>query len=214
MANNNNNLYNQILTRDKELAPSSYYFSFYDANYPNGDRVFYSRLQSGRCRADNKNGNRCRKRCVIGVEFCSSHLPIYMNLQIRPSEYGSGLFAYDPDANDNDIIFRKGDKVCNYEGQILTAQGLIDRYGQRTAPYGIRVNNNSFIDSAVLRGIGSMINHRNANPNVEFKLNARQQNIFLKATRNIRQNQQLFVDYGDEYHLHDDHRTRKYPTLY
>lgn len=204
---------NNKVNRNPELAPSSYYFSFYDDN---GDRTFYSRMFSGQCRADIKNGNRCRRRCVIGIEFCHSHLPTEMKLQIRDSEYGLGLFAYDPTAEDNEIVFRKGDKVCNYEGEILSQQELTDRYALNTAPYGMTVSANRKIDSALRRGIGSMINHGTTQQqrNVAFILDNRRQTISLRATKNIRQNAQLYVSYGDNYNFDENFQTRKYPTLY
>jgi hypothetical protein len=77
-----------------ESGPSSYWFSFYDAD---GDRIFHSRMFSGRCESVKANGQRCKRRCVIGVEYCNTHLPKEKKLQIRQSNIangGKGLFAH------------------------------------------------------------------------------------------------------------------------
>jgi hypothetical protein len=213
--NNNNDNVNQLVNRPPHLAPSSYWFSFYDDDYPTGNRIFYSRLFSGRCRANNKNGNRCNKRCVIGIEFCHNHMPSVLHLQIRPSEYGLGLFAYNPNAGDNDVVFKKDQKIVNYEGEFLTNDELNTRYDFNNAPYGMTVNHQRNIDSALHRGVGSMINHGNAQQNnVRFVKDNARQRVILKATKTIRNNQQLYANYGNLYEFHDDHRTRKYKTLY
>lgn len=218
--NNNNNVnVNALVNRPPELAPSSYYFSFYDDEFPQGNRIFYSRLYSGRCRANNKNGNRCNKRCVIGIEFCHTHMPSLLNVQIRDAgPLGLGLFAYNPNIGENDIVFRKNQKIVNYEGEVLTNDQINDRYDWNNAPYAMQVgnaHNARNIDGAIHRGIGTMINHgTHMQSNVIFQHDRARHRVLLKAKKNIRNNQQLFANYGDAYEFHDAHRTRKYKTLY
>jgi hypothetical protein len=204
-----------LIKRDPELAPSSYHFSCYDGNLPNANRVFYSRLFSGQCRADKKNGERCTKRCVIGIEFCHIHMPSVLHLQIRNAgNMGLGLFAYNPNLELNAIVFERNDVIIPYEGEALTEQELNDRYDRKSAPYAMEMGDTAInIDGAIHRGIGTMINHANKQQsNVIFLHDEDNNRIILSATKPIKNNQQLFANYGNRYKFKDDHRTRKYPT--
>jgi hypothetical protein len=39
----------------------------------------------------------------------------------------------------NDIIFRTGSKIIAYDGELVNSDALEDRYGDKTAPYGIHI---------------------------------------------------------------------------
>lgn len=201
-----------------EIAPSSYYFSYYD---PQFNRTFYSRMMSGRCRANTKRGPQCKKRCCIGIEYCRSHLPIVKHLQIQKSTIpnaGLGLFAHRENAVPNAIVFKKNQTIIPYEGEIIDAEELIDRYGQYTAPYGLQIYNDEYVDGALRRGVGNIANQRPNHNNCRLVMDHRNHRAVLKATKNIRQDQEIFCDYGDDYHLPEDegfhYYTKPYPTMY
>ena len=179
-----------------ELAPSSYYFSFYD---PQFNRIFYSRMVSGRCRANTKRGTQCRKRCCIGIEYCHSHLPIVKKLTIKKSTIpnaGQGLFAHKENGANNEIIFRTGQTIIPYEGEIIDNDERYERYREYTAPYGLQINENEAVDAATHRGVGSLANRNPGHNNARFTIDNRNHRGVLKATRNIRQDQEIFVSYG------------------
>jgi hypothetical protein len=200
------------------LQPSSYYFSYYD---PQFDRIFHSRMLSSQCQFIKKNGERCKKKCCIGIEYCRPHLTQKKNLQIRKSTIpngGLGLFAYKEYTADNTIIFKKGDKICEYEGELLTAEQINERYHGLTAPYSVALNQNQFVDSSLERGIGSLSNTKPNHNNASFVIDNRNHKASIKATVNIKQNQEIFLSYGRSYKMPNEENvhyyTRGYNTKY
>lgn len=103
----------------------------------NNETTFQCVLNSQQCEANGKNGRRCGRRCIIGAPLCASHLMYMMHLKIMPSQVpavqafnGKGLFAYDPTQPAGAVVFRVGDTICKYEGEILTDQQIDQRYGE------------------------------------------------------------------------------------
>jgi len=112
----NNKYYISVsILMNNDFQPSSYYFTYYDNHF---DRIFYGRLLSGRCMANTVKGVRCKRRCVIGFEYCRDHLVTEKCLQIRRRRW-SRLFAHEENAPPNTIVFEKGDTICQYNGQHL-----------------------------------------------------------------------------------------------
>ena len=121
------------------------------------------------------------------------------------------MFANEPGHRD-DIVFHgarqtrygrvAGDTICPYNGQVINTHQLEQRYGEQTAPYAIRVKDNKYEDAALQRGIGSLANHKpRAQSNTEFVVS--RDHINLRATKNIRNGQELFVSYGNDYHFNE-----------
>ncbi len=170
------------------------------------DVSFKCNLQCKRCEYINHETNqRCKRTSCIGFEYCWQHTIKEKKLKIKKSSIhnaGKGLFAWDPTEDANAIIFRKGDTIIQYKGETITPQQLDQRYGvDGIAPYGIRVSRPRVhhIDSACLRGIASLINHkRRSDTNVEFSQTG---NVVAKKT--IRNKQELFVFYGGDYNLNE-----------
>ena len=177
-----------------------YYFTFQVA-----DELFFEcPLVCKRCDGITKAGTRCKRQTCIGNELCWTHLLSLHNLRVKDTgeARGKGLFALSPRGRPGDVIFRRSQKIIHYGGEPVTDEELTRRYGDHTAPYGIAGQGGRFWDGACNRGIGSMANHNNR-PNAVFRYNARQRAIFLYATKTIRYNEEIFVNYGDEYILHD-----------
>ncbi len=176
--------------------PSSQYFKF----YVNDELQFYLRLDARRCRGTSRNGQQCRRSTVIGCPFCRDHLKSAKHLEIKPSTIpnaGLGLFAYHPA---QDIVFREGDTIVRYEGEAISRAELQDRYGDKTAPYAFSLSTNRAIDAAGHRGIGSLANRAPpaSRNNATFTSTG-----LVKATRNIRHGQEIFLAYGPSYRLHE-----------
>jgi hypothetical protein len=199
--------------------PTYFHFHFHNPAEPQDDINFNGQLVSQRCNFIKTHGSQCKRRCVIGLPCCHSHLPIKYHIQVKPSHIpgaNKGLFAYDKTKGANDIVFKgrrdthytsvPGQKICPYFGEVLTNAELDQRYGNLTAPYGIQVAQDRYEDAALKRGVGSLINHKPSNQaNCEFfKTNNL---IELRAKKNIRNGQELYVNYGNDYSLHDDHVT-------
>jgi len=185
----------------------------------NDETTFQCVLQSQQCDGvNNKNGRRCGRRCIIGTPLCATHLMYNMRLKIMPSQVpavqafnGKGLFAYDPNLPAGAVVFKKGDVICRYEGEILTDQQIDQRYGDEyTAPYALEEKKNRNIDCSCKRGIGSLCNHSTTQDNVEFRRGytgrgvQRRNYINVKAKRIIYNRQELLVNYGNEYTFDDD----------
>lgn len=175
---------------------------------------FRCKIQCGQCDHIKPDGERCRNRVCIGFPTCWIHSKITYGVKVKDSlEVNSekGLFA----TRD----FETGDWICPYSGELITNQCLEARYpGDRTAPYAVsRASDNLYIDSACVRGIGSMANGRFKRDgfsrnrclhNAEI-VTRRGAGIWLKAIRDIEEGDEIFVYYGDEYRLDLDHNTKR-----
>lgn len=168
-----------------------------------GDQ-FECNLESRRCQYTNPTTNRrCGRTVVIGLPNCWQHTLLNDNLRIKESNIpnaGKGLFALDKKAPANKVIFKPREKITNYEGQLLTKEQSFDRYGDKTAPYGLLLNDRYDIDSACSRGIGALINH-SRRPNAAFVTN--RQGAKVVALKRIRNNQEIFANYGRAYRFNE-----------
>jgi hypothetical protein len=101
-------------------------------------------------------------------------------------------------AGPNEVIFRAGDAITPYGGQRVT-QAVIDRrYGDYTARYGIKVSSRVFENGACKRGVGTLANHADGDrANAEFVNDRGVSKLY--ATKDIRNGQEILVNYGDEY---------------
>lgn len=115
------------------------------------------------------------------------------------------MFAMLPNDNSNDIVFRKGDTIIDYVGEILNVDAVNARYGEdNTAPYTIQVGKDAFIDCACKRGVGSTTNCNKGHHNATFSTNQRNQTAKLVATKNIRNGDEVFVSYGSDYRFEEN----------
>jgi hypothetical protein len=160
-------------------------------------------LSNFRCAGLNKNGVQCGRNVIIGLPLCFQHTASVYHLKIKKSTIpnaGMGLFAFDKTKEPNDIVFKANQKICPYFGEVVTKEILDERYDIHTAPYGIVVsaNQNKYEDGAIQRGIGSLLNHKvRSQTNCKFTNNYR--HITISATKNIRNGQELFINYGRDY---------------
>lgn len=198
--------------------PQFFHFEFKDAQHPEDDLRFDGQLHSHQCTFIKTDGARCRRRCVIGLPCCFSHIGPKYKLKIAPSTIpgaGKGLFAYDRTKGPDDIVFKgprpsryainkTGDKICPYHGEAITPEQAQERYGDHTAPYAVLVNQRKIEDAALERGAGSLINAKpRVSANCEFVHSRDGQSMSIFARKNIRNNQELFLNYGAAYELHE-----------
>lgn len=164
--------------------------------YVNHAMTFQCQLESQQCEGLNRKGNQCRNRCVIGTPRCWVHLLKDNKVRIKQSQFGKGLFAMDIDKGPNEVVFKKNHTIVQYTGEIINRDELERRYGMYTAPYAVQQDADTFIDSACSRGVGSLINHQpEARANCRFSY-GRNNNIQVKATKNIRNGQELYLNYN------------------
>ena len=193
-----------------------YIFTFYIHHHIR----FRAQMLTKECICHSANHMRCRNKTVIGSPYCWVHLLYQRHLRIKDSNIhhaGKGLFALNKDAGENEIIFRKGTNIIRYDGEIIDHQELNRRYGDFTAPYGIEISQNRFEDGALERGAGTLINHTTRDrANCKFIISKNNRDdtlnhkIVIRATKNIRNGQELLASYGGNYRLNEpqtDYRT-------
>jgi hypothetical protein len=173
--------------------------------------VFEGDLKGHRCDGLKKDGTRCTRMIKIGHTFCFQHRK---NLKVEDSqleEAGKGLWVRSKTHGDDEIVFRKGDMITRYNGEIITPRVLKARYGQYTAPYGVELNNGNTEDASLVRGLGSLINHKpTREANCELIQPRGRNYVVIKAKKNIRNNKELFLSYGRQYKFDDHISTTKY----
>lgn len=183
---------------------SAYKFTFKH----DGDTMFDCYLNAYICQAINKNGSRCKRTTTIGAPYCHTHLLYNKHLKVKESTIpnaGKGVFAINPKKQAGELVFKRGDTIAPYMGEYLTNEELENRYDDLTAPYGISVSKTHNRDGACDRGIGSLINHKpQAQANVRFSLNSQNKTISIKASKNIRNGDELFVNYGQAYNFNEN----------
>lgn len=179
-----------------------------------GEEYFSANVESFQCVDHTKAGHRCTRTTVIGSPFCYTHLLYQHHLRIKPSTLpnsGKGLWAMTGKPG-NEILYRPGERICEYKGERLTGAQIEERYGDFTAPYGLNVHDDVHIDGALVRGVANLANswagHQNST------LNTRGDRAFLKATKNIRNNQEIFCSYGQGGGYQMDEEGVEYTTKY
>ena len=115
-----------------------------------------------------------------------------------------GLFAFNRRKGDNDTIFRKDQVIADYNGENISPAQKIQRYANKTAPYGVEVGRR-VIDSALKRGVASLANTNPNNNNATLSVSTRNAipSAKIKATKPIKNNREIFLSYGRSYRLHD-----------
>lgn len=116
------------------------------------------------------------------------------------------MFVHDEAKGPNDIIFRPNQIICRYNGQHITNAELNNRYHQLTGLYAAKLSNNEIIDSALERGVGTFANTRPNHNNASLAISHQNHTILysIKASRNIRNNQEIYLSYGPNYRMPQD----------
>ena len=154
--------------------------------------------------------------------------------RIVKESIGRGVFADDPSKPRDAIVFKKDQRVMLYEGEVTDDTEAKHRYGVHTNPYSLqasqevfnsktnrhysrRILNAPIIDASLLRGVGSLVNHKPHNQaNVYFdcaKPTPNNNNKWVYkviAKRDIRNGEELYVDYGGSY---GDFRSGHFPRF-
>ncbi len=146
----------------------------------------------------------CNTPVLQGGPYCPYHMSKLFKLRLKPSTIpvaGNGVYAWDLEAP-NRIVFKNGDYIIEYTGEILSPDQLYKRYGPNTAPYTMATDDeNVFIDSACVRTMGALINGSYGaaygKANTSFVVEGKR--VFIRADRNIVHGEELFIDYGSDY---------------
>ena len=148
--------------------------------------------------------------------MCPYHLATRHGLCIRPCEdketgaprLGVFTVAVENGTLCDRVVFREGAFVLPYEGETLTLDEKIRRYGESKAPYCIGGPNSDemgdydcpFVDGALYRSTASLIHHTSVDEaNCAYIYNDFEGTLEVRAVRDIYENEELSCDYGDEY---------------
>lgn len=176
--------------------------------------LFSCPLVKGQCSFTNPiTKQRCKRKQYIGFDVCWQHLRTRYKIRIAPTTLkgvsGKGLFAFN-NTNNKDIVFKPNDNIIAYRGEIINTKELEERYEDKTAPYAVMINKTSFIDAGCERGVGSFANHKSRS-SANAKLSYFRGEVRIKAIKNIRNGDEIFVSYGDIYRLREEgvsHQTK------
>ena len=156
--------------------------------------ILYNKMtyHSKQCKAINKNGIRCKCKTKKSP-YCWIHLKYQKNLRIKPSNIqnaGFGLYA--------EKKIKKKEKIDQYKGKLYNRR--------KTGEYVLKLSNNKYIDAKHPNSCaGRYCNtcrraNKNANEcrgnNAKFAIDNRRNKASIKATKNIKKGDEIFVPYG------------------
>lgn len=156
---------------------------------------------TGRCKGKNKNGNQCKRKTQRSF-LCYIHIKSEKNLQIKKSgipKTGLGLFTL------KDI--KKNQKIVDYGG--ILKHGKVPE--NQNTDYVLELTKNKYIDASPKlsnSSIGAYSNMcRTVNKkkkeckgnNSNLATNRNRTDGFLKATKPIKKNDEIFTSYGNAY---------------
>lgn len=173
---------------------------------------FDCHIECGQCTQIKRDGNRCRNRVCYGFPLCWIHNQSEFGVRIRNSNIPNaqkGLFATKP--------FARGNWICPYNGEHIDANCINLRYAEEeTAPYASEKDDGGFQDGACSRGIGNLANGIFNNDGTSKPINRhnsilvdREGELWLRATKRIQPNQEIYTFYGNEYILEDNYETKR-----
>lgn len=176
------------------------------------DANFDAPLQWEQCAFVKTDGHRCRRHVLIGTPMCFQHRKKAEHVEVKTSNVpnaGKGVFATNGTNNHNQV-FHSHQTILDYDGAFFDEAYIDAHYGDNTAPYGVKIQQNRFEDAALHRGIGSLLNQ----PNNRQQINAEMfrspgtkdkpyPHIRIRAIRPIYNRDELYLDYGNDYRMHE-----------
>lgn len=184
-------------------------------------------LKQKRCKGTTKRNTRCSVKSTIGVEYCWRHLLSEKHLKIKRSTIpgaGLGVFASVPNERDDYVVFPADTVILdNYVGETISKKKEGKRYlkgNDTTGPYTYTSENGeTIIDGACKRGTATILNHNSESPNTTWEEihepdgSRNFGELKTKALTDIRNNTELFINYGDAYRFNDNNGLKqKYTT--
>lgn len=122
-----------------------------------GRPLYECNLVCLQCAAHTVAGERCRRNTCMYLPYCQQHMKSRLNLEVRKSAHGLGLFAKRDPRNPGRVVFHANELIAPLDGEPLTQQQLDARYGRELAPYGAAAGGYLY-DGACRRGVGQYAN--------------------------------------------------------
>lgn len=172
-----------------------------------GSARFRCYVKSVQCEARVTRGDRrCHNNTVVGLPYCYAHTMSKLKLLVKASPTaghdGKGVFAHNVIA-ERGRVFKKGDDICRFFGETKTSAQIRRRYGSLdNVPYGIRLTQRIWVDSACVRSIGSLINHAPpSRANVKLRFQREDEttmSIIIVAKHDINHGTELLINWNWE----------------
>ncbi len=168
---------------------------FYAAQKQGASATINDRItETLQCQGKTLIGRRCNRKTKRGP-YCWAHMQAKLNLRIKQSsipQAGLGVFS-------GKTPIKKGSKIVEYSGDVKPLNG---------GDYALQVNRRKMIDAAKSQHIGGFINDCRASQrkekicsgtNTKFVRARNAQAIWVKATKHIKPQKEIFVSYGRQY---------------
>jgi SET domain-containing protein len=100
--------------------------------------------------------------------------------------------------------------IIEYDGELVTDDQLTQRYGEWTAPYALAYRigkHDKHEDAACSRGLGAIVNHSSDPAKINAMYEVIKNRSVLTCVKDIANDEELFIDYGNEYRFDE-------PTTY
>ena len=156
---------------------------------------------------------KCKRKTRV-VPYCWQHAELLLKVKIRKCSWlpdgNKSLFAFSKAKLTTGPLFRKGQKVLRYEGELLTEDEISERYDyyvngeliEGPAEYTLEYADGKFVDAIIIRGYSAFINDPKGyikhpdglSPNVVFR-----KNRWIFALRDIYNGEEILIDYGENY---------------
>lgn len=154
----------------------------------------------------------CTILVSIGLPYCKIHLQQKLNVTIKETNKGNSVFSIQNDnINIDNIIFKKDLVMFIYDGEQMSIDEVNKRYGiNNTAPYVVHslvktINLEAlYIDSSLIRSIGSLINCSDNQNKANLKLKNIGENAYFVAINDIYNDEELLFDYGSSYKMNQN----------
>ena len=153
-----------------------------------------------RCKGRKSNNRQCSRSTCKYPDKCWQHTIQKDKLKIAPSKIedgGQGLYTLQP--------IKKGETVTDYGGKIITQQ----EFNNDPSEYAVQVTKNLVLDGrSTQSGLGRYANACQSEDvdrgdckgnNSKFAINPRQKSVKIKAVRNIKSGEEIYVAYGKKY---------------
>ena len=157
-----------------------------------------SKRECVECAAQTRTGARCKNITCLYGEFCAIHTKQLFDLELKQSNIknaGKGLFTMK--------AIKKGANIAKYTGTMVSDE----EFEANPSPYGLVVKKNRLIDAASTQtGLARYANSCKKGNNCKgnnsrFSISHRTNppTVWLKATKNIKAGDEIFVPYGSKY---------------
>ena len=153
---------------------------------------FTCKLQCNKCAAPG-----CPRRVCIGLPYCKAHSRSLTGLQLKKSRsHGYDLFAAGIPGT---TVFRKGDHIGRFGGELLGPAQLKKRYTHTEGTYVGELSRKRSRDGACRRSAVAMNNGASSAAKANARYKPTKDDLILVAKRDIKAGEEIKSWYGAKF---------------